>query len=782
MHIAHHPMFVLLSSMTACLGSWTALDLFRRVRAHRGAWRGGWLFAAAVAMGLSIWSMHFIAMLGFDPGAEVRYDVGLTVLSLLLAIAATAFAFFFASREGTTRLVVSGVVMGAGICLMHYTGMAAVMTQATLRNDPLFVFAAFVVAVTASSGALVAAKQEHTLSQRALAAVVLGSAVVGMHYTAMFGVRLIDGAATNRIAGGMDAMTLAIAIAGGTFFILFLALIAALSDRRFEALAAREALRSEQLLRAVIEHLPMGVFVAAAPSGDIRFANAEAARLLGHTVGPEPVWSRSADVGAVREDGSHLPERDHALYQAMQENRRIGPRLQAYRRGDGRVVQLEVTAAPVPDRKGNSTLAVVAFQDVTEKLRAEKEARRQAELQRVNELLEERVASALAEKAEVQAALNHAQRLESLGRLTGGVAHDFNNLLTVVIGALDVILRQPAQSERAVRLGDAALAAARRGERLTAQLLTFARRQPLRPEACDLNDLLRVGEPLFRGAAGQQRLVKLVLCSEPAVALIDPAQFEGALLNLIVNAADASAENGEIAIETAIVTGAPTLGGGRFFRLRVTDTGTGMSEEVMKQIFDPFFTTKGPGKGTGLGLSQVYGFVKQSGGEITVDSEEGAGASFSVYLPLTDQGAQEKPSQTPTAWTHIKPMNVLLVEDDAAVATITEAMLHNLGHQVFRAENAARALEILDVEKSVDLLLSDIVMPGSLNGLELAQRAVQLRPELQVLLSSGYTGAEVEEALAGGAWPFLKKPYVEYELAEHLVRVARNKRDAVVDQ
>ncbi len=781
MHIAHHPMFVLLSSMTACLGSWTALDLFRRVRAHRGAWRGGWLFAAAVAMGLSIWSMHFIAMLGFDPGAEVRYDVGLTVLSLLLAIAATAFAFFFASREGTARLVVSGIVMGAGICLMHYTGMAAVMTQATLRNDPLFVLAAFVVAVTASSGALVAAKQEHTLSQRALAAVVLGSAVVGMHYTAMFGVRLIDGAATNRIAGGMDAMTLAIAIAGGTFFILFLALIAALSDRRFEALAAREALRSEQLLRAVIEHLPMGVFVAAAPSGDIRFANAEAARLLGHTVGPEPVWSRSGDIGAVREDGSRLPQQDHALYQAMQENRRIGPRLQAYRRGDGRVVQFEVTAAPVPDRKGNTTLAVVAFQDVTEKLRAEKEAQRQAELLRVNELLEERVASALAEKAEVQAALNHAQRLESLGRLTGGVAHDFNNLLTVVIGALDVILRQPAQSERVVRLGDAALAAARRGERLTAQLLTFARRQPLRPEACDLNDLLRVGEPLFRGAAGQ-RLVKLALCDEPTVALIDPAQFEGALLNLIVNAADASAENGEIAIETSIAAEAPTLGAGRFFRLRVTDSGSGMSEEVMKQIFDPFFTTKGPGKGTGLGLSQVYGFVRQSGGEITVQSEEGAGASFSIYLPLTEQGAQENPSQEPAAWTHVKPMNVLLVEDDAAVATITEAMLRNLGHQVFRAENAARALEILDAEKSIDLLLSDIVMPGSLNGLGLAQRAVQLRPELQVLLSSGCTGAEVEKALADGAWPFLKKPYIEYELAEHLVRFSRNKQDAVVDQ
>ena len=630
MHI-HPPIFVASSVLIACLGSWTALDLFRRVHAHTGFWRGAWLVAAAAAMGLSIWAMHFVAMLGFNPGADVRYDVPLTLLSLLLPIGVTAFAFFSAAERGREHLIIGGLVMGAGICIMHYVGMAAVITQATLSNETLYVVLAFLVAVLAATGALLVARRERTFLQRASAALVLGFAIVGMHYTAMAGVRVTHaGTPVDVVASGIDAIALAMVVTAGTLFILLLTLIAALSDQRLEAAAA-------------------------------------------------------------------------------------------------------------------------------EKIAAEV-----------------RAADALAEKANAQAALLHAQRLESLGRLTGGVAHDFNNLLTVVIGALDIILRQPENHERRKRLGEAALAAAKRGERLTAQLLAFARRQPLQPVSCDLNELVRECEPLIRGVAHEKLALDLRLGAENAVALIDPTQFEALLLNLIVNAVDATPPGGRIAIETGVRALAqdevPGVAAGRYFQLDVADTGQGMSQEVMSRIFEPFFTTKVAGKGTGLGLSQVYGFVRQSGGDVHVHSSPGVGTRFTICLPVRE-GQPEAPAIQPVPQRgQERSLRVLLAEDDASVATITETMLRNLGHDVLRVENADQALSLLRSSTPLDLLMSDVIMPDGMNGVELAREAAALRPEIKILLCSGYAGESIDRALAAGSWPFLRKPYLQDELAAHLQR------------
>jgi NO-binding membrane sensor protein with MHYT domain/nitrogen-specific signal transduction histidine kinase len=617
MHIAHHPIFIALSSLTAWLGAWTALDVFRRVRAHVGGWRLVWLAATAVAMGLSMWSMHFIAMLGFNPGAEVRYDLGRTILSLLLAIATTAFAFFFARGGGSRRQVVGGVVMGAGICTMHYVGMSAVITSVTLTYVPVYVVLAFLVAVSASTSALFVARTETTMLQRILAAAVLAFAIVGMHYTAMYGVRLLPGSVANVGSGGVDSLVLAVAVAAGTLFILLLALIAALSEQ------ARES-----------------------------------------------------------------------------------------------------------------------------------------------------VAVAIAGKAEAEAALMRAQRLDALGRLTGGVAHDFNNLLTVVIGALDVILRHPEDAPRRQRLGQAALAAARRGQRLTAQLLAFARQQPLQPETRELNGLIRQAEPLLRRAMSENVALKVQLCDDKAVARIDPAQFEASLLNLIVNAVDASAAGGEVLVETQLCTltagEVAGLAPGAYFRMSVADRGQGMSPDVIKRIFEPFFTTKPPGKGTGLGLSQVYGFVKQSGGEIEVASAQGAGTRFCIYLPISS-AQPEQDQATPSQRVGVaRPLRILLVEDDPSVAAVTEIMLVDSGHKVYRAANADEALRILWSDAEIDVLFSDVVMPGGMNGAELAKQAVVQRPLLKVLLTSGFAGESLDEWLSQGAWPFLRKPFRSTELAEAL--------------
>jgi CheY-like chemotaxis protein len=305
-------------------------------------------------------------------------------------------------------------------------------------------------------------------------------------------------------------------------------------------------------------------------------------------------------------------------------------------------------------------------------------------------------------------------------------------------------------------------------------LLAFARRQPLNPEACDLNELIRVGEPLIRRALRDEQTLHLRLCTEQAVALIDPAQFEGALLNLVVNAVDASAAGGRISVETNLrdlsAGEFPDLEPGRYFCLRITDSGQGMSPQVMSRIFEPFFTTKPTDKGTGLGLSQVYGFVRQSGGEVRVQSKEGQGTTFTLYLPIVDRAVDASPEQEPTLRKSIKRLSILLAEDNASVATVTEMMLKNLGHVVTHAENAEQALRILRSQQQLDLLLSDIVMPGGMNGLELAHQAAAIRPGLQILLSSGYAGEAADQAIAQGAWPFLKKPYLQDELAEHLQR------------
>ncbi|MDY6945258.1 MAG: ATP-binding protein [Pseudomonadota bacterium] len=439
----------------------------------------------------------------------------------------------------------------------------------------------------------------------------------------------------------------------------------------------------------------------------------------------------------------------------MRESRRVGPQLQTHRRRDGSVVQLEVTAAPIRTHAASASLAVVALHDVTEKIAAEG-----------------RVAAALAEKADAEAALLHAQRLESLGRLTGGVAHDFNNLLTVVIGALDIILRHPESHERRQRLGEAALAAAKRGERLTAQLLAFARRQPLQPVNCDLNELVRECEPLIRGVAHEKLELELRRGDAAAVALIDPTQFEALLLNLVVNAVDATPPGGRVTLQTSVEVMRPGeiagLAAGRYFQLTVSDTGRGMSQEVMSRIFEPFYTTKAPGKGTGLGLSQVYGFVRQSGGDVRVHSVPEQGTRFTVCLPIVDDRA-EVPALAPIARrSGERSLRVLLAEDDASVATITETMLKNLGHDVIRVENGERALRVMHSEEPFDLLMSDVIMPGGMNGVEVAQQAIALRPAIKVLLCSGYAGESIDRAIAAGSWPFLRKPYLQHELAAHL--------------
>ena len=374
--------------------------------------------------------------------------------------------------------------------------------------------------------------------------------------------------------------------------------------------------------------------------------------------------------------------------------------------------------------------------------------------------------------------LAQAQRLEAIGQLTGGVAHDFNNLLTVVLGNLDLILRARGDAEKIERLAQGAMRAAQRGEYLVRQLLTYARKQITRPDTVNLNQLIVNIESLMHRVIGEQIEVVTMLSPVLAPAQIDPAHFETAMLNLVINARDAMAGGGRITIETCNVTldlkdaaNNSELAAGPYVMIAVSDSGSGMTPEVLARAFDPFFTTKEVGKGSGLGLSQVYGFAKTAGGHVKIYSELGIGTTVKLYLPKSSDRPVVPEIGTETA--SLRPATghetILAVEDDDDVLVVASESLKELGYQVVTAGNAAQALEILKGDQPVDLLLSDVIMPGGMNGVQLTVEARRIRPELKVLLTSGYTAAalSLEHGLPDNL-NVVEKPYRREELAKKL--------------
>jgi signal transduction histidine kinase/DNA-binding response OmpR family regulator len=348
--------------------------------------------------------------------------------------------------------------------------------------------------------------------------------------------------------------------------------------------------------------------------------------------------------------------------------------------------------------------------------------------------------------------LTQARKMEAVGQLTGGVAHDFNNLLTVVLGNVDMLARKVEDEARRARRVDAIRQAAERGRDLTRQLLAFSRRQHLSPVTLDVIALIRDFVPLLRQAVGEAVTVELALSEDPLCAHVDPTQLETALLNLAVNARDAMPDGGVLAIRAE-----RDETDGDWVAISVADTGVGMSPEVRERVFEPFFTTKEVGKGSGLGLSQVYGFVRQSDGEVRLESVPGEGSTFSLRLPRIDGAAAEARAPADPGVVVGGSEKILLVEDDPTVLGLTLDLLTGLGYDVTTATNAAEALAVLQSGAEIDLLFTDVVMPGGVSGVSLARTARELNPDLAVLLTSGFVGegAVIDEV----EFPLLDKPY-----------------------
>jgi PAS domain S-box-containing protein len=358
--------------------------------------------------------------------------------------------------------------------------------------------------------------------------------------------------------------------------------------------------------------------------------------------------------------------------------------------------------------------------------------------------------------------LAQARKMEAVGQLTGGVAHDFNNLLTVVLGNVDMLARKKEDARRRARRVDAIRQAAERGRDLTRQLLAFSRRQHLSPVTLDVCSLIGEFAPLLRQAVGEAVTVDLALAPEPLCAHVDPTQLETALLNLAVNARDAMPEGGVLTIRAESEVAAA----GAWVTISVHDSGVGMSPELRERVFEPFFTTKEVGKGSGLGLSQVYGFVRQSEGEVQLESALGQGSTFRLRLPHSEAPAQDLRASPQPAALAGGTEKILLVEDDPTVLALIVDLLTSLGYDVTSASNAAEAMEVIKSDGHIDLLFTDVVMPGGVSGVRLARTARELRPELAVLLSSGFVGDGGE--IDASEFPMLDKPYETSAMAAKL--------------
>jgi PAS domain S-box-containing protein len=739
-------------------------------------------------MGGGIWSMHFVAMLAFRLPLPMTYDLGLTALSLAIPVLVTGLGFAVVERRGggLRAIALGGLLMGGGIIAMHYIGMAAMRMPADPHYDNLLVAVSMLIAIVAAIAALWLAHRDTTLAERLAAAVAMGLAIAGMHYAAMAAAVWAphDGAFVHETHGhaSFGQARLALGVTATTFLILFLALIAALFDRRFAALAAREAKvalhESEARLRATYDSAPVGLALL---DCDLRFVIVN--RHLVEVTGA----SAEARLGrTVREVLPHLADTVEPILHRVLEtgepvlNLSLTSETAA---APGETRHWLASYQPVRDAAGGIIGICAAVQDVTAQRRAEAVlARDKAELER---LIEERTAALLRaakERRRAEETARQAEKLAALGQLTGGVAHDFNNILQVVTTGAALLARPSIPEKRKTAVLEGLIKAGQNGRELTSRLLAFARRQTLRPEVINVGAHLAGMSELLRQTLGSP--IRVATDIEPDLWPVhaDPSQLEVAILNLAVNARDAMPVGGTLTIQArnATLEATEERAAGAYVCIAVKDTGEGMPPHILSRVLEPFFTTKKTGQGTGLGLPQVHGFAKQSGGDLQIASGPGRGTVVLLHLPRAavgaDDGRTDLPeSRQPHALQGVGK-TVLVVEDNPDVATFTCTLLEELGYATKRASNAAEALALLSAEEPVDAVFSDVVMPGGISGVELAAALRFSYPHIAVVLTTGYS-----EQLAKGGAPAgietLGKPCHPDELAAALRRaLARSGR------
>jgi len=524
---------------------------------------------------------------------------------------------------------------------------------------------------------------------------------------------------------------------------------------------AQEELRqSAQHLRLLIQSVADYAIYMLSPEGHVTSWNLGAERIKGYASG-EIVGKHFSQFYTPEDRANGEPQRALAVALEMGKYE-----MEAWRvRRDGTRFWASVVITPVRDSDGK----LIGFAKITRDF---------TERQKANELLQQ-----------TRARLFQSQKMEAVGKLTGGVAHDFNNVLQIISGNLQLIETASHDPQMKKWVNDA-LGAVDRGARLSAQLLAFARRQPLQPAVINLARLIRGMDALLRHALGKAIQIETVIAGGLWNTLVDPHQLENVVLNIAINARDAMKEGGKLTIELGnamlddhYAQMEPDIQPGQYVLLAITDTGTGMSSEVIERAFEPFFTTKPEGQGTGLGLSMAHGLIRQSGGNIKIYSEIGLGTTVKIYLPRSFDAETEMPVRlSDTAAEALGGTEtILVVEDDPKVQSVVVDMLTSLGYRVLRADNAQSALSIIRSGVQVDLLFTDVVMPGELRSPDLAKQAKQYLPDIGVLFTSGYTqNAIVHGGRLDPGVQLLSKPYRRQDLARKVRHVLANAKQAAL--
>jgi PAS domain S-box-containing protein len=537
---------------------------------------------------------------------------------------------------------------------------------------------------------------------------------------------------------------------------------------RLRRAATRDLLESEARFRNMANHAPVMMWVSD-PTGSLTYLNRLWCEFTGQSL--------EQALGAGAWDALHAEDRKQYedSFLAASANGEPFRAECRVRRADGVYRWALSAAAPRFSDDGVFLGYIGSVIDITPRRESERI------LQEANVVLERRVAAAIAERAHTEAQLRQAQKMEAIGKLTGGVAHDFNNVLQVIAGNLQLLGRDVTGNLRAEQRLQTAIAATSRGSRLASQLLAFGRRQPLSPKTVNLGRLVRGIDDMLRRSLGEGVEIETIISGGLWNTFVDTVQVENALLNLAINARDAMQGQGKLTIEAgnaylddSYVARHGDVTAGQYVMVAVTDTGCGIPPELLERVFEPFYTTKPEGQGTGLGLSMVYGFVKQSGGHIKIYSEVGHGTTVRIYLPRARQ-PEDVETDVETGPITGGTETVLVVEDDEDVRGTVVDLLSELGYRVLRAKDAQGALAIVESGVPIDLLFTDVVMPGPLASPELARKARERLPNVAVLFTSGYTdnaivhGGRLDEGV-----DLLSKPYSREAMARKIRNVLRN--------